>query len=42
MMGAYTKQQLIYMEPILVCILAEVYPKTRLPMKKVNAVGGTL
>ena len=43
MMGNYTKQKLIYIyicmyvciwKAILVCILAEVYPITRFPMKK--------
>ena len=42
MMGTYTKQQLICMEPIPVCILAEVYPITRLPMKSKCSLGLSL
>ena len=50
MMGNYTKQKLIYIyicmcvciwKAILVCILAEVYPITRFPMKKKNTVSGS-
>ena len=41
-MGTYTKQQLICMEPIPVCILAEVYPITRLPMKSKCSLGHSL